>query len=327
MKIGIFTALFADWPLEKVARYVSKLGYEAVELPAWDNNGHVVLKDLLDRKAGKAGALKKMLADNGLSISALNHGVAGQISMGPRDVSTPNTDAWAPGMSPAQKIHWAAEQLKDAARAAAELEVPVVTGLVGSPVWDKWYIFPPANEKLYHEGFQVLADRWNPILDEFKRCGVRWGLEVHPTGIAYNIETAQSALKALDDRPEFGFNFDPSHLHWQMIDPVIFIKTFAARIYHCHAKDAELQEDEVRRSGVIPTGSWTRHDRGFRFRVPGWGQVNWRRVITALVSAGYDHVLSFEHEDPVMSPEDGAEKAIEYLRPLIIRKPLSKVWW
>jgi sugar phosphate isomerase/epimerase len=83
----------------------------------------------------------------------------------------------------------------------------------------------------------------------------------------------------------------------------------------------------VRRSGVIPTGAWTRPDRGFRFRVPGWGQVDWRRVMTALVSVGYDYVLSFEHEDPVMSPEDGAEKAIAYLRPLVIKKPLARVWW
>ncbi len=321
MKIGIMTALFSDWPLEKVAKHVSKLGYEAVELPAWDNNGHTDMKQIL---GGGAKALKKMLADNGLAISALNHGVAGQISMGPHDVST---DAWAPGMSPEQKIRWAGEQLKTAARAAAELEVPVVNGLIGSHVWDKWYIFPPANEKLYEEGYRVFADRWNPILDEFKRLGVKWGLEVHPTGIAYNIETAQAALKALGDRPEFGFNFDPSHLHWQGIDPVVFIKTFGPRIFHCHAKDAELQEDEVRRSGVIPTGSWMRPDRGFRFRVPGWGQVNWRRIITALVTVGYDYVLSFEHEDPVMSPEDGAEKAIAFLKPLVIRKPLAKVWW
>jgi len=321
MKIGIFTALFGDWPLEKVARHVAGLGYEAVELPLWDGNGHVSLKELL---GGGAKALKQMLADNGLAISALNHGVAGQLSMGPHDSST---DVWAPGMNPAQKISWSVEQLKMAARAAGELGVPVVNGLIGSHVWDKWYIFPPANEKLYEEGFTLFAERWNPVLDEFRKCGVKWGLEVHPTGIAYNIETAQSALAALDHRPEFGFNFDPSHLVWQLIDPVIFIKSFAGRIYHCHAKDGELQEDEVRRSGVIPTGSWMRPDRGFRFRVPGWGQVNWRRVITALVSAGYDYVLSFEHEDPVMSAEDGAEKAIQYLKPLIIRKPLTKVWW
>ena len=321
MKLGIFTALFGDWPLEKVARHVSGLGYEAVELPIWAGNRHLVLDDVL---AGKGKEVRKLLADNGLTISAINHGIAGQLSMGPHDSST---DVWAPGMSPEQKVAYAVEQLKRSARAASELEVPVVNGLIGSHVWDKWYIFPPANEKLYEEGFVLFAERWNGILDEFKKYGVRWGLEVHPTGIAYNIETAEKALAVLDKRPEFGFNFDPSHLVWQLIDPVIFVKTFGKRIFHCHAKDGELQEDEVRRSGVIPTGGWMRPDRGFRFRVPGWGQVDWRRVMTALVSVGYDYVLSFEHEDPVMSPEDGAEKAIAYLRPLVIKKPLTSVWW
>jgi sugar phosphate isomerase/epimerase len=321
MKLGIFTALFGDWPLEKVARHVSGLGYEAVELPIWAGNRHLVLDDVL---AGKGKEVRKLLADNGLTISAINHGIAGQLSMGPHDSST---DVWAPGMSPEQKVAYAVEQLKRSARAASELEVPVVNGLIGSHVWDKWYIFPPANEKLYEEGFVLFAERWNGILDEFKKYGVRWGLEVHPTGIAYNIETAEKALAVLDNRPEFGFNFDPSHLVWQLIDPVIFVKTFGKRIFHCHAKDGELQEDEVRRSGVIPTGGWMRPDRGFRFRVPGWGQVDWRRVMTALVSVGYDYVLSFEHEDPVMSPEDGAEKAIAYLRPLVIKKPLTSVWW
>jgi sugar phosphate isomerase/epimerase len=321
MKLGIFTNLFGDWPLEKVLPYVAALGYEAVELPVGKKGAHVDLQDVL---GGGAKKLKKQLADNGLTLSALGAGLAGQLSMGPLDSST---DEWAPGMTAEEKVAFAVETIKTTARAASELEVPVITGLIGSHVWDKWYIFPPANEKLYEQGVALFAERWSPILDELKKYGVAWALEVHPTGIAYNIETAEMAVKALGNRPEFGFNFDPSHLVWQLIDPVIFIKTFAERILHCHAKDGELQEDEVRRSGVIPTGSWTRPNRGFRFRVPGWGQVNWRRVITALVEVGYDSVISFEHEDPVMSPEDGAEKAIEFLRPLVIKKPLSKVWW
>jgi len=321
MKIGIFTALFGDWPLEKVASHVARLGYEAVELPAWAGNGHFDLKEAL---GGGGKKVRRLLADHGLSISAINNGVAGQLTMGPHDSST---DVWAPGMSPSEKIAYAKEQILLTARAASEMEVPVVAGLIGSPVWDKWYIFPPANERLYEEGVALFAERWNGILDELKRLGVKWALEVHPTGIAYNIETAQMALAALDNRPELGFNFDPSHLVWQLIDPVVFIKTFAGRILHCHAKDGELQEDEVRRSGVIPTGGWMRPDRGFRFRVPGWGQVDWRRVMTALVSTGYDYVMSYEHEDPVMSPEDGAEKTVAFLKPLVIKKPLTKVWW
>ena len=150
---------------------------------------------------------------------------------------------------------------------------------------------------------------------------------MHPRQIAYNVETERKAVDMVDGRPEFGFNFDPSHLAWQLIAPVIFIKTFGDRICHCHAKDAELQTDEVARSGVIPTGGWMRPDRGFRFRVPGWGDVNWRRVITAMATVGYDYVLSYEHEDPVMSREDGCEKCIEFLRPLIIKKRLEQVWW
>lgn len=129
-------------------------------------------------------------------------------------------------MSPEEKTAYAREQILKTAQAASDLEVPVVTGLIGSHVWDKWYVFPSANEKLYEEGVAVFAERWNPILDEFRKYGVKWALEVHPTGIAYTIETAQMALAALDNRSELGFNFDPSHLVWQLIDPVVFIKTF-----------------------------------------------------------------------------------------------------
>ena len=139
MKIGIFTALFGDWPLEKVARHVSGLGYEAVELPVWAGNRHLDVQAVL---SGKGEELRKLLAGYGLYISALSQSVAGQLSMGPHDSST---DAWAPGMSPAEKVSYAMEQLKLVAQAASELEVPVVTGLIGSPVWDKWYIFPPAD--------------------------------------------------------------------------------------------------------------------------------------------------------------------------------------
>lgn len=156
---------------------------------------------------------------------------------------------------------------------------------------------------------------------------MRFALEVHPTEIAYDLETAERAVGALGGRPEFGFNLDPSHLVWQGIDPVVFIKRLGPRIFHAHAKDGELQPDEIRRSGVLSGGSWTRPDRGFRFRVPGWGDVDWRRVLSALAAVGYDRVLSFEHEDPVMSPEDGLEKAIAFLRPLLIKKPLTQAWW
>ncbi len=186
---------------------------------------------------------------------------------------------------------------------------------------------PPANERLYEQGWDLFAERWGDILDTFGEYGIKFALEVHPTEIAYNLETAERAVECLGGREEFGFNFDPSHLLWQLIDPVVFIRRLGKRTYHAHAKDAELQQDVLAYSGVIPTGPWQNPNRGFRFRVPGWGMADWRRIISALVEVGYDYVLSFEHEDPVMSREDGMEQAIKFLSPLIIKKPLHQVWW
>jgi len=321
MKIGINTALFQDKTLSEVLRVAADHGYEAVELPAFRGSPHVDLDAVLE-DGGRS--LRAHVKEFGLEISALTNGREGQLVLGPQDWTV---DEWAPVQGVSERIKYGMERLKLAARAASALEVPVVTGFVGSSVWDKWYNFPSTNERACELGWELFAERINPILDEYARCGVRFAFEVHPTEIAYNLETAERALEVLDNRSEFGFNFDPSHLVWQGIDPVVFIKRLGKRIYHAHAKDGEVQQDEVRRSGVLSGGSWTRPDRGFRFRVPGWGDVDWRRVISALAAVGYDYVLSFEHEDPVMSPEDGCEKAITFLRPLIIKKPLAHVWW
>src|SRR5262249_56751365 len=97
---------------------------------------------------------------------------------------------------------------------------------------------PPVSDAMIDAGYRLLAERWNPILDVFKKEGVRFGLEVHPTEIAFDIYSAERALKALNHRPEFGFNYDPSHLLWQMVDEVEFIRCFPDRIYHVHVKDA-----------------------------------------------------------------------------------------
>ena len=107
----------------------------------------------------------------------------------------------------------AAEEMKNTARAAQKLGVGVVNGFTGSSIWHLLYSFPPVPESMIDDGFKQFAERWNPILDVFGECGVQFALEVHPTEIAFDIYTAQRALDALDNREEFGFNFDPSHLH------------------------------------------------------------------------------------------------------------------
>jgi len=320
LKIGIFTVLYDDKPLDDVLKYIAKLGYEAVELGAWKGSHHLNIEEIVK---GGATKYKKSIQKHGLTISALSNHLEGQLVLGPHDVST---DDWCKG-TPEEKIRYGTERMKLTAQAAAALDVQVVCGFVGSPYWGAWYIFPPAYEKVYEEGFKQLGERWGEILDAFASQGVKFAHEVHPQEHAYNVETAENAVKALDGRKESGFNFDPSHLLWQSIDPVVFIKRFGDRIYHMHAKDSELVKENLASSGCIPTGSWRRPDRGFRFRVPGWGDVPWRRVMTALLEVGYDYVMSYEHEDPVMSREDGCEKCIQFLKPLIIKKPLEKVWW
>jgi len=320
MKIGIFTVLFNDWKLDKVLKYVSGLGYEAVELAAWKGSNHLDIDKILK---GGATECKKTIEKYGLIISGLSNHLEGQLVLGPLDSST---DDWFKG-TPEEKIKYGTERMKKTAEAAAALDVPVVNGFIGAPNWGAWYIFPPAFEKMYEKGFEIFAERWGGILDHLAAHGIKFAHEVHPQEQAYNIETAEQAIKAVNGKKEFGFNFDPSHLVWQGIDPVVFIKKFGDRIYHCHAKDAELVKENVPVSGVIPTGAWRRPGRGFRFRVVGWGDVEWKRVMTALLEVGYNYVLSYEHEDPVMSAEDGAEKCIAYLKPLIIKAPLEKVWW
>jgi sugar phosphate isomerase/epimerase len=320
MKIGIITILFNDWKLEKVLDYVSKLGYEAVEITAWKGSNHLDIDKILQ---GGATNFKKTIEKYGLILSGISNHLEGQLVLGPHNEST---DAWFKG-SAQEKIDYGIKRMKKTAEAAAALDVPVVNGFVGAPNWGAWYIYPPENEKIFEKGFEIFAERWGEILDVFAKYGVKFAHEVHPQEQAYNIETAQQLLKAINEKKEFGFNFDPSHLVWQGIDPVIFIKTFGQRIFHCHAKDGELVKENLATSGSIPTGSWRRVNRGFRFRVVGWGDVNWRRIITALTEVGYDYVLSYEHEDPVMSREDGCEKCIQFLKPLIIKAPLKQVWW
>lgn len=325
MELGIFTVVFNDRPLDDVAAYAASLGYTAVELAAWRGSNHLDI-DRVIADSDYVKHLRETLNRAGLRISAISNHLETQLVLGPLDAST---DEFAPGRSAEEKTAFGIERAKQTARAAAVLEVPVVVGFTGSNVWNSWYSWPPGNEEMYERGWALFAERWNPILDTFKQEGVVFAHETAPPEITYNLETSERALDLVDHRPEFGFNVDPSHFVWQGIDPVVFIKRLGARVFHVHAKDAEIQVDEVRRSGVAPNGAWQRMDRGFRFRVPGWGNVEWRRVITALLEVGYNNVLSFEHEDPAMSREDGCEQCARSLVPLLIKEPLREwgIWW
>jgi sugar phosphate isomerase/epimerase len=323
VKFSILTRPFEDRPLEEVLPNLASLGYNAVEFYVQRGSRHFDLEAAAE-DSSYIPRIRRLVEEHGLEVSALSNHLESALVLGPHDRSN---DAMAGTSDPEEKVRWATERTKLTAQAAAELGAKVVVGLIGSAAWQAWYPIWPGQDRLWEEGFEIFAERWNPILDVFKENGVRFAHEIHLVSQAYNLETSERCLEMVDRRPEFGFNLDPSHLFWQGIDPVVVIKRLGEKIYYVHAKDGEVQADEVLRSGVLSSGSWLRPDRGFVFRVPGWGDLDWRRIMTALARIGYDSVLSYEHEDPVLSADDGCEQVINFLRPLVIRKTMTEAWW
>jgi len=194
------------------------------------------------------------------------------------------------------------------------VEEAVVNGFTGSPIWAYTYSFPPVSQAVYQAGYAKMAERWIPILDVFHEEGVRFALEVHPTEIAFDIESANRTLEALEHREEFGFNFDPSHLIWQGVDPADFIEAFPDRIYHVHMKDAEVTTKGVTSGLIGGTSEFGATGRAWDFRSIGRGGVNFTSIIRALNKAGYNGPLSVEWEDPDMDREHGAAESCKYVK-------------
>ncbi len=309
--VTLFTGQWADLPISKLAPSAKKMGYDGLELACWGDHLDVS-KAAKDKKycQEKRALLKK----NKLELFAISHHLAGQLVCDPNDDS--RSDAFAPAKArgnPEAKREWAIKTMKEAARAAKNLGVSVVNGFTGSPIWHLLYSFPPVDPETIENGFTRFAELWNPILDEFDKCKVRFALEVHPTEIAYDIYTAQRTLEAIDHREAFGFNFDPSHLLWQFVDPVEFIRAFPERIYHVHMKDAARTLDG--RSGILASHlNFGDPRRGWDFRSVGRGDVNFEEIIRALNVIGYKGPLSVEWEDSGMDRFHGAEESCAFTR-------------
>jgi sugar phosphate isomerase/epimerase len=310
--ITLFTGQWADLPLEDMCRKASDFGYQGIELACWGDHFEVnkavadpnycsAKRDLLDRYDLQCHAISSHL---------VGQAVCDRIDQRHKAILPPHV--WGDG-DPAGVNRRAAEDMKNAARAAQQLGVGVVNGFTGSSIWPYLYSFPPVSDAMLDEGYKQFADRWNPILDVFGECGVRFALEVHPTEIAFDIPTARRALDAIGNREEFGFNFDPSHLLWQGIDPVEFIREFPDRIYHVHIKDAIVTLNG--RTGILGSHlNFGDPRRGWDFRSPGRGGVNFEEIIRALNQVKYEGPLSVEWEDVGMDREHGAREACEFVK-------------
>ena len=309
-QVTLFTGQWADLPLAGLAGKASAFGYDGLELACWGD--HLDVERAAGDPAYCAGR-RALLAEHGLGCWAISNHLAGQLVCDPNDE---RSDAFAPAAlagDPEAKRAWAADTMKQTARAAQNLGVPVVCGFTGSPIWHLAYSFPPVSAATIDAGFARFAELWQPILDVFDECGVRFALEVHPTEIAFDPVTAARALDAVGRRPAFGFNFDPSHLHWQGIDPVRFLDEFADRIYHVHMKDAAVTLDG--RSGLLASHlDFGAPGRGWDFRSVGRGDVDFEAIIRALNRIGYQGPLSVEWEDSGMDREHGARESCEFVR-------------
>lgn len=310
--VTLFTGQWADMPLEDLCKKAKEFGYDGLELACWGDHFEVdkalfdddycqKKRDLLDRHELKLFSISNHLVGQGVldNIDERHKSILPEYVWGDGDPAGVN----------ARSI----EEMKNTARAAQKLGVSIVNGFTGSSIWHLIYDFPPTPASMIDAGFDLLAERWNPILDVFQECGVKFALEVHPTEIAFDIFTAERALKALNNREEFGFNFDPSHLIWQGVDPVEFIRAFPERIYHVHMKDASVTLNG--RTGILASHlPWGDPRRGWDFRSVGRGGVRFEEIIRQLNAIGYDGPLSVEWEDIGMDREAGAAEAAQFCK-------------
>ena len=316
--VTLFTGQWADLPLETLAPKAKSWGYDGLELACWGDHFDVA-KGAKD--ADYCAAKRALLEANGLNVWAIGTHLQGQL------VCDPNDDARSDGFAPAAlagnadaKRQWGIQQLKDAAVAARNLGISVVTGFTGSPIWHMLYQFPPTSDALIQEGYSYFAKMFNPILDVYADNGVKFALEVHPTEIAFDIFTMHRALEALKHRPEFGINFDPSHLIWQGINPAKLVREFPDRIFHVHMKDAAVMLDG-RTSILASHMQFGDANRGWDFRSLGRGSVDFEAIMRALNDIGYQGPLSVEWEDSGMEREHGAAEAAQFVRKVDFPRP------
>jgi sugar phosphate isomerase/epimerase len=312
--IILFTGQWTDLSLEELATRVSAWGYQGLELCCW--GGHFDVHAALDEE-GYFQAKLDYLARHDLTVPVLGTHRIGQAvcdSIDARHRTILPERIWGDGR-PEGIQKRAAEEIMDAARSAQKMGVAVLSGFSGSSVWPSLLGYPTPSSAAVEDGFRQFRNRWDPILDVCADCGVRYALEVHPGQVAFDLYSAEMTLAALDGREEFGFTFDPSHLFWQGIDPVEFLRRFADRIFHVHVKDVALSLNG--RTGLL--GSCLPYGdprRGWNFRSPGRGGLDWESIIRALNDIEYAGPLSVEWGDRNMDREQAAEEAYRFVKRL-----------
>ena len=307
--ITLCTAQWADMELEPLCKLAKEMGYEGLEIATWGQlDVHKAAED-----PSYVQQVQDTLSKYGLGCWAIAAHVPGQCVA---DLWDPRLDGFAPAELAGQpdKIRsWGTAELMATAKAAHNLGVKVVTGFMGSPIFKYFYSFPQTSEEMIDAGFREVVDTWTPIFDEFDKYGVKFALEVHPGEIAFDYYTFQRLLKEFNYRPTLGCNFDPSHLLWQGVDPVVFCHDFIDRVYHVHAKDVKMNLNG--RTGVLGSHiTFGDMNRGWNFVSLGHGDVDFDAICRVLNQGGYTGPLSVEWEDSGMDRVYGATEACAYIK-------------
>ncbi len=318
MKIGVFTPLLFELPLSMVLSKLKTLQIETVELGTGNYPGDAHCNLSMLENPSALQEFQKVLADHGTTISALScHG------------------------NPLHPIRERAEHDREISRRtvllAERLGIPVVVDFSGCPgdspqaTAPNWVTcaWPPEYPKVLEwQWSEVVAPYWREHAKFAADHGVRIAIEMHPGFVVYSPETLLK-LRAVAG-PNVGCNFDPSHLFWQGIDPIAAVGVLRETIYHVHAKDTQMYQANLAVTGVLDTKAYTDEQRrAWIFRTCGYGHGAewWKEFVSTLRLYGYDGTLSIEHEDSLLSPEEGLTKAGHFLKEIVISQPAGAAWW
>ena len=313
--VTLFTGQWADLPLAELAPLAKRMGYDGLELACWGDHFDVQAALASERYLQDKWALLK---SHGLQCFAIGNHLVGQAVcdlIDERHRSILPDHVWGDG-APEGVRQRAAIELADTARAAAAFGVKTVTGFTGSSVWHATYAFPPTTQAFWDQGFADFGRRFAPILDVFDQHDVDFALEVHPTEIAFDTASAERAISAVNGHRRFGFNFDPSHLGYQGVDYVKFIRQFHDRIYNAHMKDVWWGKGDGTVGVFGGHTSFGDARRFWDFRSVGRGMIDFESVIVALNDIGYAGPLSVEWEDSRMDRVHGATESAAFCKRL-----------
>jgi sugar phosphate isomerase/epimerase len=319
MKVGVFSAILSDLPLEEALAIVADLDCETIEIGtgAYPGNAHCRPEELISNKSKRAQFLNRVY-DHGLEISSLScHG-----------------NPLHPDKSIAQDHH---KVFQNTVKLAGQLGVEVVTTFSGCPgdhagaKYPNWVTCPwPPDflEILNWQWEKVAIPYWKKQAEFAKSHGVKIAFEAHPGFLVYNPETMLRMREACGET--IGANFDPSHFFWQGIDPIKAVRALEGAIHHVHAKDTGLYPINADVNGYLDTKHYSdEKNRSWIFRTVGYGHGAdfWADFISTLRMCGYDGTLSMEHEDSLMTPMEGLAKGVDFLHNLVIREAKGAVTW